>query len=259
MPASQVLRQALRTLASPCGAMCEQLSTTVVIRALSFTADLAGSAAPSMSTRFAIGIMARAPVPGETKTRLIPRIGADGAARLQRELTLRALQTATDAAPQAVTLFTAGETQHPFWDECAARFGMPLIEQGGAHLGVRMLHALHTLLQTCECAALIGTDCPALRPEHLIALRDGLDTACMAFIPAEDGGYVAVAARETVAAAFGALDWGTASVMAQTRDALSAAGWRQGRQWVELSALWDVDLPDDLLRAHREGLISTVP
>ena len=60
-----------------------------------------------------------------------------------------------------------------------------------------MLHALQTLLQAHETAALIGTDCLALQAQHLIDLCDGARTARMAFIPAEDGGYVAVAARES--------------------------------------------------------------
>lgn len=206
-----------------------------------------------MSSRFALGVMARAPVAGETKTRLIPLLGADGAARLQRELTLQALRTATLAAPQAVTLFTAGDPQHPFWAECRQRHGVPVVGQRGEHLGARMLHALQTLLQTHDGAALMGTDCPALRPPHLVELRDRLQQSCMAFIPAEDGGYVAVAARSLVPSAFGALDWGTAAVMAQTRAALAAGGWHRDRDWAELAPLWDVDRPDDLERARREG------
>jgi uncharacterized protein len=205
--------------------------------------------------RFAIGIMARAPVPGETKTRLIPMLGAEGAASLQRALTLQALYTATIAAPQAVTLFTAGDAQHPFWSESTDRHAVSIVEQHGEHLGARMLHALQTLLQTHEAAALIGTDCPALRPQHLTELCDRLRHARMTFIPAEDGGYVAVAGRELSAAAFGALDWGTSAVMQQTRAALTGIGWRHGRDWTELAPLWDIDLPDDLQRAIDNGLI----
>jgi uncharacterized protein len=208
-----------------------------------------------MTFRFALGVMARAPVACETKTRLIPLLGAEGAASLQRELTLQALRTATAAAPQAVTLFTAGDPQHPFWAECRQRHDIPIVEQRGEHLGARMLHALQTLLQTHDGAALIGTDCPALRPPHLTGLRDRLQRVRMAFIPAEDGGYVAVAARRLAPSAFGALDWGTAAVMTQTRAALSEAGWHRDQHWTELAPLWDIDRPDDLQRAIERGLI----
>jgi uncharacterized protein len=203
--------------------------------------------------RFALGVMARAPVAGAAKTRLIPMLGAEGAAKLQRELTLQALHTATAVAPRAVTLFTAGDARHPFWSECAERFGVPVVEQQGGHLGARMLHALQILLQTQDAAALIGTDCPALGQAHLAELRDRLQQVQMAFIPAEDGGYVAVAARRLAPAAFGALDWGSEAVMAQTRAALSGIGWQRDRDWIELAPLCDLDRPADLDRARREG------
>jgi uncharacterized protein len=211
-----------------------------------------------MSSCFALGVMARAPVPGETKTRLIPLLGAEGAASLQRELTLQALRTATLAAPQAVTLFTAGDPRHPFWSECRQRHGVPVVEQQGEHLGARMLHALQALLRTHDVAVLIGTDCPALRPQHLTELCERLQHARIGFIPAEDGGYVAVAAREPTPSAFGALDWGTSAVMQQTLAALTAIGWQRDRDWTGLAPLWDVDRPEDLQRAIDQGLIGSV-
>jgi rSAM/selenodomain-associated transferase 1 len=211
-----------------------------------------------MSSRFAIGIMARAPVAGAAKTRLIPMLGADGAADLQRELTLRTLATASAAAPGAVTLFTAGDAGHPFWSECVERFGVTLAAQQGEHLGERMWHALATLLRTHRRALLIGTDCPVLQSQHLRDLDAGLQRARMAFIPAEDGGYVAVGAREPAAVAFGALDWGSPQVMPQTRAALDGIGWRAGDDWHELATLWDVDRPPDLQRAFDSGLVATI-
>lgn len=207
-----------------------------------------------MPASFAIGVLAKAPAPGQAKTRLIPALGAEGAAQLQRQLTLHALQTATAAAPGAVTLFTAGNPDHPFWTQCRAQFGVTVVAQHGSHLGERMQHALQTLLRTHERAALTGTDCPVLEVHHLAELIAALDNARMAFIPAEDGGYVAVAARDIAAPAFGPLDWGTAAVMQQTRAALAGVGWRAQRDWVELPALWDIDRPEDLMRAEREGL-----
>lgn len=204
---------------------------------------------------FAIGVMAKAPVPGQVKTRLIPALGADGAARLQHQLTLRALKTALAAAPGAVTLFTAGEANHPLWRQCHDQFGITLVAQHGAHLGERMQQALLALLRTHDRAALIGTDCPVLEAHHLGELQAALDVARMSFIPAEDGGYVAIAARELSAGAFGEMEWGTAAVMEQTRAALTVDGWRANHDWIELPVLWDIDRPEDLRRAERDGVL----
>lgn len=200
--------------------------------------------------------MAKAPIPGEAKTRLIPLLGAVAAANLQRELTLHALATATGAAPGAVTLFTAGDEDHPFWLECRAAFDIAVEPQRGADLGVRMLHALSALLRRHTRALLIGTDCPALRAEDLAQAATLLGAARMVFTPAEDGGYVLVGAREVHAPAFKGIAWGEAGVMRDTRAALAAAGWRAGLDWRELPTSWDLDRPEDFQRASAAGLLS---
>ncbi len=204
---------------------------------------------------FAIGVMAKAPVAGAVKTRLIPLLGADGAADLQRTLCRRALATACAAAPGAVTLFTAGDDERGFWAECRAGFGMPVAVQRGADLGARMFDALSRLLEHSAAAVLIGTDCPALTRADLARTRTRLASARMVFAPAEDGGYVLVGARELARAAFHGIAWGEDSVMRDTRRALLALGWRAGVDWQELPLLWDVDRPADYVRARAAGLL----
>jgi hypothetical protein len=61
-------------------------------------------------TSFAIAVFARAPVPGQAKTRLIPRLGAEGAARLQARLIEQALDKACAVRGASVTLWLAGES-----------------------------------------------------------------------------------------------------------------------------------------------------
>lgn len=199
--------------------------------------------------------MARAPVPGHAKTRLIPHLGAEGAAALQERLCLRTLATADAAAPGAVTLFTAGHPAHALWWRCREQFQTPCIEQQGDDLGARMHHALGHLLHDAEHALLIGTDCPVLDTPQLHAADAVLTTARMVFIPAEDGGYVLVGARELCAAAFSGIAWGTPQVMQETRQALRAASWRAQEDWQELPPLWDVDTPADYHRARQLGLV----
>ena len=60
---------------------------------------------PAGLHRVQVAVLAKAPVPGLAKTRLIPALGASGAARLQRQLTRHTLQTACDAGLGAVTLW----------------------------------------------------------------------------------------------------------------------------------------------------------
>ena len=199
----------------------------------------------------AIAVLARAPVSGAAKTRLAPRLGADGAADLQRRLTLRTLATATGAAVGPVSLFCAPDRSHPFFDECRQRFGIPLHEQCAGDVGARMLHACATLLREHGRVLLVGTDCPALTPDrirHAAALLDDHDAVVW---PVEDGGYVLIALRQAKPELFEGVDWGTPQVMAQTRARLQRLGWR----WAEPAPLWDVDRPEDYDRLVDSGLL----
>ena len=199
-----------------------------------------------------IAVFTRAPVPGTAKTRLIPLLGEEGAARVQRRMTWRTLRTACAVPDAQVSLWCAGDIAHPFLQECADHFGVPCLPQAEGDLGMRMAQCLQAVLGTHRKALLIGTDCPAFDVEALQSSALALDAARMVFTPAEDGGYVLVGARQggLVARCFSDVAWSTAQVMAQTRGRLQGAGWRIGRDWLEMPALWDVDTPADYLRAR---------
>jgi hypothetical protein len=214
-----------------------------------------------MNASFHIAVFARAPVAGLAKTRLIPLLGKEGAAAAQRAMTSRTLMTATAAAPEQVSLWTAGDNNHPFFMECVNRFKVICRPQCDGDLGMRMADALRMLLQKNQTVLLIGTDCPVLTAADLTAAAHALQQgANMVFTPAEDGGYVLVGAQAKnisgnasagFSQAFQAIDWGTSRVMAQTRNRLAAIGWQRGREWRELPALWDIDTPDDYIRAQK--------
>lgn len=191
-----------------------------------------------------VAVLAKAPIPGLAKTRLVPALGLQGAARLQRQLARRALQTAHDAGLGPVTLWCAPDARHRFFLALQRTTGVPCRVQPSGDLGDRMhtafrLHCAHGPL------LLIGTDCPVLQPLHLrqaaLALIDGIDAV---FQPAEDGGYVLVGLRQPQPALFHGMTWSTDQVMVHTRARARAAGLRVH----ELDTLWDVDLPEDLAR-----------
>lgn len=205
----------------------------------------------------AIGVFAKAPIPGHAKTRLAPLLGAEGAARLQAQLIERSLATAGAALPGAVTLYTDGGDD-PTWADCIRRHGVPRFAQQGKDLGARMLRALNELLAQAETALLIGSDCPALDPATLQAAAAQLQDRRMVFVPAEDGGYVLVGARTPLPSAFVDMPWGSDAVMAQTRARLKSAGWRADKDYAELPALWDLDRPEDYRRARDAGLVQDV-
>ena len=191
-----------------------------------------------------IAIMAKAPIPGLAKTRLIPALGASGAARLQRRLTRMTLACALDARLGAVTIWCAPDRRHRFFRALRHTTDVNLLVQSSGDLGDRM-HTAFRLHCTRGPVLVIGTDCPVMRPEHLReaarALIAGDDAV---FYPAEDGGYALVGLRAPQPALFAEMAWGTSSVMSDTRSRSRAQGLRS----CEFETLWDVDLPDQLER-----------
>ena len=195
-----------------------------------------------------IAILAKAPVAGYAKTRLIPVLGAPAAARLQRSFTRDAVRTAIEADVGEVVLWCAPDARHRFFRALQRATGIRCFDQPDGDLGERMLRAATT---TCadpsQAVLIVGTDCPALRAHHLRTAAAALDEVDAVFIPAEDGGYVLIGLRQPQPALFAGMAWSTDSVMTETRRRAASLALRTR----ELPMLWDVDTPADLLRLQK--------
>lgn len=130
-------------------------------------------ASPDSSERIGVAILARAPVPGWAKTRLIPMLGAHGAARLQRWLLHRTVATALAADIGPVTLWCAGDPIHPDIAHCHGFGPITVWRQPDADLGARMLAAVRES-PTPAGTLLVGTDCPAFGPGQLRQAAESL-------------------------------------------------------------------------------------
>jgi glycosyltransferase A (GT-A) superfamily protein (DUF2064 family) len=220
-----------------------------------------------------IAVFARAPVAGRVKTRLAPALGTDGALALHRQLIESTLFRARDAALGAVTLWIDGDAQSPEVIACVKRQRVGVQTQRGSDLGARM-HAAFSVELTAASATepgarstaspsvqgapgnagclLIGCDCPALSSTRLREAATALATRDVVLIPALDGGYVLIGLRQPHAALFEGIVWGSAQVLAATRERIAAAGLR----CAELDPLPDLDTPDDYHAALHAGWIS---
>jgi rSAM/selenodomain-associated transferase 1 len=197
-------------------------------------------------------VFARAPEPGAVKTRLIPLLGAERAAALQRLLIDHAISTALAAGIGPVELWCAPSAHHPALERSAERHGIGAVTQCDGDLGARMLHAAVTALAATPRVIIIGADCPALTAADLrraaAALIDHHDAVLVA---AEDGGYVLIGLKWWDSRLFADIAWGTDRVLAATRERLATLNWR----WLELAPSWDVDRPADFERLAASGLI----
>lgn len=216
-------------------------------------------AAVSAAARTAIAVLARAPVPGHAKTRLVPALGAAGAARLAERMLEHAVDQAVGAAVGPVTVWATPDAAHPAFGAAQRRHGVALAVQGAGDLGERMARVFGSAFGAPAAAdaagapgalLLIGTDAPALDAARLRAAAGALASHPAVFVPAFDGGYALVGLHAACApewpallrALFEGMRWSTPQVMAQTRRRLAAVGCAH----VELAPVRDIDEPDDL-------------
>ncbi len=186
-------------------------------------------------------VFSKAPIAGKVKTRLIPTLGAEGAAQLYQELLTICLNKIAVARGLEVALWCAPDINHPYF----RALSWPCYQQQGDDLGEKMAYALEQALTECDQAVLLGADSPALLLSTLMlgleSLRSGYDAV---IVPAEDGGYVAIGMCHIDRAVFEGVNWGTDQVYAQTVERFERLGWR----WKALGMCWDIDRPDDLER-----------
>ena len=193
-------------------------------------------------------VFAKAPVPGQVKTRLAGQLGARGAALLYGNLWRGIFFCPVGARLFQVELWCAPDTRHGFFVVCRHQYGVRLRPQGAGDLGQRMNRALNRTLADGHPAVLIGGDCASLGVEELRAAFLCLIAGRAAVLgPAADGGYVLVGLSQPCPEIFQGIAWGAGTVLQETRRRFEQAGV----DWTELPLGWDVDTPTDLRRLRR--------
>ena len=199
-------------------------------------------------------VFARAPIPGQTKTRLIPALGEAGAARLHAELIHRTLANVTALDNVEVELWCTPEINHHFFVSCADTYNVTLRKQLGNDLGERMYSAFKAALKDSSWVILIGTDCPELTTDDLkqamTILRSNADAVLG---PATDGGYVLIGLGRAAPSLFTDMPWGSDQIAELTRERLRDLGMR----WRELPARNDIDHPGDLVHLTNNDYMRT--
>jgi len=192
----------------------------------------------------ALAILTRYPEPGSTKTRLIPALGAQGAAKLHYRMLEHVLHVAhvlREKRSVQASIFHAGGSRQAFRELLGPE--LCYVEQSGESLGERMESAFQYMFKLgCAKAVLIGSDCPGLEVSTLEEAFRALDTAEVVFGPARDGGYYLLGLTRPVPGLFRNIPWGTGDVLD-----LSLRQARQSNLSVHLlGTLQDVDEAEDL-------------
>ena len=188
-----------------------------------------------------IVIFAKAPVPGKVKTRLIPALGAEGAAALAAQMLHRTAREALESGVGAVELCGDPEVDHRDWVGQVPP-GLIRTSQGEGDLGARLTRAARRVIESGERVVLIGTDCPDLDRHRLAAAARALQSWNAVIYPARDGGYVLFGLGRFDPSLFDGIAWSTSSVAAETIARVEALGWS-----IHVGeTLQDLDSPADL-------------
>lgn len=213
------------------------------------------SRAQAMQVDSALVIFAKAPIPGQVKTRLCPPLTADEAATLHGSFVLDQLERTKAAIakfrlPAVRVLACAPSSTHVFFKILGERQGVRLLDQVGAELGARM-HAsfMRLFADGFRRVVLVGTDVPSLPLTHYRQAFDLLETHDLVLGPARDGGYYLIGLTQPVADLFHDIPWSTDHVLATTRE--RAAG--RALKTALLPTWRDVDTLDDLRAVIRDS------
>ncbi|MDO8726142.1 MAG: TIGR04282 family arsenosugar biosynthesis glycosyltransferase [Candidatus Methanoperedens sp.] len=196
----------------------------------------------------AVVIMAKAPVPKEVKTRLIPPLSPEEASSLYHYFLLdKITQVKSIKEARHFVAYT------PVTSESFFRSLMPsgfiLINQVGADLGERLANVSKNLFdQGAEKVIILDSDSPNLPTDHIREGLSILDEVDVALGPCEDGGYYLIGMRSFMPELFRGIPWSTSEVAELTMKKAKAFGLS-----VSLLPEWyDVDTMIDLERLKRD-------
>ncbi|WP_421655958.1 TIGR04283 family arsenosugar biosynthesis glycosyltransferase [Leptothermofonsia sp. ETS-13] len=197
-----------------------------------------------MTTSDRLIIFTRYPVPGAAKTRLIPALGAEGAAELHRTMAEYTLaQSRVLQSSDSVTLEVRFDGGSAIAMEAWLGSGLRYQLQGEGDLGDRLIRAFQSAFdEGATSVIIIGTDCPELNAPLLQEAFKHLRHHNLVLGPAVDGGYYLIGLRSPVPKLFQQIAWSTATVLRQTVEIAE----RLGLAIAYLPTLSDVDYPEDL-------------
>ena len=189
-------------------------------------------------------IFTRYPEPGKTKTRLIPALGEEGAANLQRQMTEQTIakvkQLVNFISLSFEIRFVGGDIQ---LIENWLGSDLKYQEQGAGNLGYRMARAFQSAFNNGnKYVVIIGIDCPNLSLDIIIQAFEKLTKNDLVIGPATDGGYYLIGLSKFIPELFREINWGSAQVLEKTLTIAQFLNLVVGY----LPILSDIDRPEDL-------------
>lgn len=192
----------------------------------------------------AIIIFAKAPVPGQVKTRLQPHLSAEECADLHSSFIYDTIDITRGVEGATVILACHPGIEHPFFQKISEAYGIQLVKQSGADLGDRMDNAIKDVLTAgYEKVIILGSDSPDLPAGYVREGLKALDTKDMVIGPSSDGGYYLIGGRRMLPV-FDNIPWSSSAVFELTLE----MALKHGIGFFVLPEWYDIDTWEDLQR-----------
>lgn len=196
-------------------------------------------------------LMAKVPIPGRVKTRLLPYLDNETSASLYTCF-LKDMVAALESAYPGLCRVAYTPAEHVEQLRSILPAGCPTLAQRGAHLGDRLYNLFHYLLlsEGLDRVLAVNSDSPTL-PMQLIAeafarlQEPGVDGVLG---PAEDGGYYLIGLSRPHKHLFTDIPWSTPEVLSTTLKRAEEANLKL----TLLDSWYDVDDGASLLRLWKE-------
>ncbi len=201
-----------------------------------------------------LALFAKAPVPGQVKTRLVPPLRAEQAAALYEAMLLDILdQHARAPGVDRVLWYAPADAAE--WFERVLPPGWGLRPQRGDSLAARMAQLFRDhAAEGYDRMVLRGTDSPTLPLERIEAAFEALDRVDLVLCPDRDGGYNSIGLSAPCDELF-ELQTSSASLLELTLERARSVGLRAAT----LAPHYDVDTAADLSRLRRDAETRTTP
>jgi hypothetical protein len=190
-------------------------------------------------------IFSRYPEAGKTKTRMIPALGADGAAQLQREMTEHTVKTGRELSKShniSIEIHFTGCDRELMEQWLGKDFNY--YPQVTGDLGIKMRSAFEEAFNNnSQRVVIIGIDCPDIHISILNEAFNALEKQDLVLGEAEDGGYYLIGLNHLIAELFQNINWGSSEVFNRTKNIANQLNLNIHY----LPILRDIDRPEDLL------------
>jgi len=199
--------------------------------------------------KVAVIVFSKAPIEGQVKTRLAKTIGDTAALNVYKALLRVVVSELVNVASWDCYLSAADELDHPVFKELSNEFNLGLHLQKDGNLGIKMYDCLQEMLEHYDKAIIVGGDAVSISCSVISDVFDHLSSHDLSFVPALDGGYIAIGGQSIHSNMFDGIEWGTEKVLSQQislLEGLDKSFWLSERYW-------DLDEFEDFERVKQDS------